>query len=625
MPFLKDNSIELQPVGWESNVDSGITLGHPQTELSDLAENADILIAIFHRKLGSSGERTRSGTVDEIEMAIQKRGKTGTVPEIKVYFREVHEDLPDDDLSALIEYKLEIQSRKIICSKDNKKEAIRTEDYHDALDFQAKLFKSLETYTKKWLISQGESSVYATEAYEGIIQNLPQPLLNWPDTIDGTWIERPELDQLFSNITDALKENRYARSTTLILGDPGTGKSSILSRLAKKLKEQGIQVFSIKADMLSANITTQIELAEKLQLSMSVEDCLRQSTMKGPVVFIVDQLDAVSEIADRKSERLNLLLNLINTATSIDGVHVVASCRVFEHKHDVRLATINADVVTLQLPGFDDISEIIKSHGINPETLSSEVKEILRVPQHLKTFVEVMPGSEGRLDAVSSIQELYEELWRQKIDSAADSIKRKEIIDRLTKWMSKEEDLWVPMAIADGYHDVIDELEAEHLLVREGIRVGFKHQTFFDFTLARGFVSGESLSGYVLNRQDGLFVRPVLLSTLDYLRATSRKTYHKELSELWNNPSLRNHLRILLDEKIASQHRPDEVEQGFVMPLLMDDNLSDKRATRLLVSMAGSPGWFELIHSSVLPDLMSLPLEGAWPCITLLSLDIRTR
>lgn len=612
MPFIKDNSIALDPIGWETDVYPGITPKHPQAELSELAENSDILIAIFHRKLGGSGYETQSGTVDEIERALKRRETTGIAPEIVVYFREVDEDLPDDDFVEVVKYKKKLQSR-------GKCPYLRTDDYKDARFFQQRLTERLAVYVDKWLKEQDKTFAIKVKDYETLVTHVSQPLLNWPDTIDGKWIERPELDQLFSNLTGAIKENRYARSASLVLGDPGTGKSALLSRLAKKLIEHEIQVFSIKADMLPANITTQIDLAEKLQLSMSVEDCLRQSTMKGPVVFIVDQLDAVSEIADRKSERLNLLLNLINTATSIDGVHVVASCRVFEHKHDVRLSTINADEVTLQLPGFDDISEIIKSHGINPERLSSEVKEILRVPQHLKTFVEVMPSSEGRLDAVSSIQELYEELWRQKIESASDSIKRKEFIGKLTKWMSEEEDLWVPLVIADGYHDIVDELAAEHLLVKEGNRVGFKHQTFFDFTLARGFVSGESLSRYVLDRQDGLFVRPVLLSTLDYLRATSRKRYHKELSELWNNPSLRNHLRILLDEKVASQRKPDEVEQGLVMPILMNENLSDKQTARLLVSMAGSPGWFELIHSSVLPDLMSLPVEDAWPCITLLS------
>ena len=53
-----------------------------------------------------------------------------------------------------------------------------------------------------------------------------QPLLAWPWTLSkGQWLPRPEYDKLVSQITT------QPQSTTLLLGEPGSGKSALLSRL----------------------------------------------------------------------------------------------------------------------------------------------------------------------------------------------------------------------------------------------------------------------------------------------------------------------------------------------------------------------------------------------------------
>lgn len=606
--YLRKNSISFEPCAYETNVYPGVLEKHPQADLTCLAEDSDILIAIFYRRLGGAGQHSQSGTVEEIKAALARRETTGIQPEVLVYFRTVHEELPGNDILEVNQFKSKLHSRG----------DIRTEDYSDALHFQGRLLEALMSHIERLITAQSLSPDSRVN-FADLMCDVPQPLLKWSCTIEGQWMERPELVEIRNEIHSLIENNPKARSATLLLGSPGTGKSALLSSLGRRFREEGVSVFSIKADMVPSHIRSSQEMAEELHLPMETIDCLRRMKMDGPVILIVDQLDAVSEIADRKSERLNLLLNLIKTASAMDGVHIVASCRIFEHRHDVRLATIDAKVVTLQPPDWEEIGIILKRCGIDPATLSQEIKELLEVPLHLKLFIEVFPISDGRLDSFQTIQNLYEELWQQKIQKATNADQRSGLIYQLANWMREEEDLWAPTSVVDDFPKALQELEAEAIIVREGMRVGFRHQTFFDFVLARVFARGDkNLTEHVLQRQDGLFVRPILLATLDYLRATSTKRYHKELTELWRSSGLRKHLAVLLDVKLASLHDPDEVEQNLVLPLFDDSGTDSTRINRLLVSMAGSPGWFKLLEPVILPRCLSLSAREVWPCSAIL-------
>lgn len=132
-------------------------------------------------------------------------------------------------------------------------------------------------------------------------------LLNYQRTlINGQQIERPEFTELLQRIKE------LEHSATLVLGSPGSGKSSLLSSLAQHLKEKGISLLAIKADTLSAYVNTAEDLRKALDLSLDARDGVTVLAEREKVVVIIDQLDAVSELLDIKSGRLNVLLNLIH-------------------------------------------------------------------------------------------------------------------------------------------------------------------------------------------------------------------------------------------------------------------------------------------------------------------------
>jgi hypothetical protein len=457
-----------------------------------------------------------------------------------------------------------------------------------------------------------EPSTSTIEDLKAKLADASRSLLKWPTTLGNKiWLHRGELDFLEERIRSA------EGTANLILGKPGTGKSAILALLGQRLINSGTPVLAIKADMLPRSIQDFDDFQTHLHLPSPILQCLSIVTRSEPAVLIIDQLDAISEFVDRNSERLNLLLDLIQTASRIDGLHVVSSCRWFEYQHDIRLTTIEAERISLDPPSWEDVKKVLKEARFPEEHWSDETRDLLRVPLHLKILLD-LKSRNPNVKVPSSLQGLLESIWHQRVISGENRSEKIAFLDIVCDRMSEQEELWVPRALADNYASAFEELEQGNILQLDpsGLKIGFIHQAYFDFARARAFATGkEKLSEHVIQRQDGLFIRPVLLSTLEYLRGASPGTYQNEVKSLWDNEGLRPHLRNLLIDYLGSVEKPNDTEISCLLPMLKQR----EQGYKLLLAMAGSPGWFSIIKDLYLPTLMSQGLEFAHFSIPLLS------
>jgi hypothetical protein len=470
------------------------------------------------------------------------------------------------------------------------------------------------TENNPFLIEQfkEEPSISTVKDLKAKLADSSRSLLKWPTTLGNEiWLHRGELDLLEERIRSA------ERTANLILGKPGTGKSAILALLGQRLINKGVPCLAIKADMLPRSVQNSVDLQDHLRLPYSVIRCLGIISKSEPAVLIIDQLDAISEIVDRNSERLNLLLDLIQVASGMDGLHVVSSCRWFEYQHDIRLTTIEAERISIEPPPWEDVKIVLKDAGFPEEHWSDEVRSLLSVPLHLKILLD-LKSRDLEAKVPSSLQSLLENIWHQRVISGKSGPEKIAFVDVVCNRMSEQEELWVPRVLADKYAHAFEELEQGNILQLDPseLKIGFVHQTYFDFARARAFASGqERLSEHVIQRQDGLFIRPVLLSTLDYLRGASPATYENEIRSLWDNEGLRPHLRNLLVEYIGSVERPNDTEISCLLPMLKER----EKGYKTLMAMAGSPGWFSIIKDTYLQALMSQGPEFAHFIIPILS------
>ena len=203
---------------------------------------------------------------------------------------------------------------------------------------------------------------------------------------------------------------------------------------------------------------------------------------------------------------------------------------------------------------------------------------------------------------------MLDRLWKERVIDHEDGGRRSVLATDIANQMADEESLWLAAARFDENAQDINALESAWILIRIDGRLGFSHQTLFDYALARNFAreSGR-LSGYVLERQESLFLRPKLWAALTYLREAEPDAYHRELEAIWNASNLRRHLRYLLIEFLGQQAVPTAWEEVLMVEALR----SPPQKGRAYAALSGSPGWFDRFHGTFIAEAMSEDDEAA--------------
>jgi len=431
-----------------------------------------------------------------------------------------------------------------------------------------------------------------------------QQLLDWPQLTEGKhgeWITRPEMQILHDFIVTPRVKN--STSVNILLGGPGCGKSALLARLGVQLSQDNIKILAIKADTLPKSLMGLDGLDTLYGTPTPILTCLASLADKAPVVILIDQLDALCELMDQHTDRLTILLALINRARRIPNLSIIISCRTFEHLHDVRLNSIDANTVTLNEPSWDEINKIIMARGVTTSSWPQAIKNILCTPQHLHLFLKYLPD-DSELEAYRSYQDMLEAIIQKRVRLSHGQNTLNAAMQIATE-MAKEEELWLPIiSFESDYHDEISRLIEAEILITDisERRISFRHQTIFDFLRARAFVIGNtSLSEYVLTRQETLFIRPTLWSSINYLRAINMTSYHTQLLLLWSNDPLRHHIRLLLIEFLAQVSSPSNQEVRIVNSIIQEPTLR----RHFLNSAQKNPDWITPILPQF-PTLMSL-------------------
>jgi len=435
------------------------------------------------------------------------------------------------------------------------------------------------------------------------LRRASRDLLTWPSTLSGEkWLVRPELEQLRQRIAES------SCSVTLVLGEPGCGKSALLARLGLAMQEDDIPVLGIKADFLPEDVLTPQALMQYLELPVSVLAAVQSLVEEGPVLVLLDQLDALAELVVQHSARLRVLLNLIRDLSDIPNVHVVATCRSFEQHHDPSLRNLDVESLTLALPSWEEVDAVLQSKGVQAGNWAEEMREALRLPQALETFLSLLGGTD-ELSLLHSYQGMLQVQWERKVLRDGDIQGRKTLLFDLARSMAEREMLWLPLARFEDRFVLVKELVAANLLrMEEGTgRIGFRHQTLYEFVRVHSFLDAEgSLTDAVLAGKNSLRIRPQLWHALNHLREVAPDEYQTELSRLWAS-DLRPHLRMLIIEFLGRQTTPlnSEVRLTFRN---FDDPWFQRR---FLNAIVGSPGWFAQLAPSHLPQMMTRPISEA--------------
>lgn len=477
-------------------------------------------------------------------------------------------------------------------------------------------------YTSKhWKEQQSRRTIEATSMSVGRLRELfeerhnPRPvsldearrnaaaasseMRAWPSDILGHHLETPTLDRILAGIT------ANPNGTSLLVGEAGSGKSALFARLLPELARRGITPIAIKADQLPANVETIDDVAKALGAPEGMEAWIAALAAAGPVALLVDQLDAVSSIMDRQSQRMQLLLRLIRIVTGFRrpgmSIYVLISSRPFEAAHDARFGQLQAEEIRLDLLDPERVTSFLTAINIRPDSLDKAMVQTLRRPFALKLFAELAArGAEVNNLVAGELLDRW--LATADLGPPEERLQATRLMTTLAEEMVATETLWRP---ADRF-DLEFPLAMRRcvgcgLILREGERIGFSHQSWLDDFQAKAFVSGTDLAAYVWDRQDSLFVRASILRGLQRLRAQDIPAYEAACRALLTNAGTRRHVLHLIADIMATNAAPLPLEVAWLESWVDSDRPLARRALAQIA--ACWVGWRQAIRP-FLPRLM---------------------
>lgn len=385
----------------------------------------------------------------------------------------------------------------------------------------------------------------------------------------------------------------------LVVGTGGGGKSSVVYQAAKGLESKGAEVLAFRLDRRGAFSST-AELGAQLGLTSSPVASLRMAADGRDAFLIIDQLDAVSLASGRLSERYDVIEDLIHEATAAEGVRVILACRLFDVENDHRIRKLDArtDVERLAVEPLPDeaVTAALEAMGLDATTLTSSQRALLKSPLNL-VLLETVASQPGALNFTSR-GSLFEAFWqrkRQTINDYRPEVRFNDVLARIANTASDQQALSVAIEILDPDDYIRDAqvLASEQVLAIDGDRVSFFHETFFDYTFARQWLSRQqSMVEFLGAQEQELFRRAQVRQILELLREREPARFRTEVEAVLTGLSIRLHIKETVMIVFANVNAPTDEDLNLVLRIGEGDSTF---AGRLWQQIA-RPSWFDVLH-----------------------------
>lgn len=396
------------------------------------------------------------------------------------------------------------------------------------------------------LLEDNKIRPLTTDSRQSASKQLWDVTNSWRASIQRELLE-PRIER--SESTKAIESLRDGQ-VALISGTAGGGKSSVLEQSVEVLEASGAQVLALRLDRLESFAST-IDLGRQLGLKTSPAAVLALAADGRDAYLVIDQLDAVSLASGRMPERFDIVMDLIGEALSVSGLRVILACREFDidNDHRIRSLTYRPDTVKVSvgLLSAEAVDAAVTAMGLDATKLTSSQRSILQTPMHLVLLSSI--ASQDKALGFHSRGSLFENYWerkRQMVRAKRASLRFNEVLSRVANAASDRKALSVPIEVLDEDELIEDAnvLVSEHVLARDGGRIAFFHETFFDYAFARQWVSrSESLMGFLLRDEQELFRRSQVRQILQHLYEREPERFRVDAVAVLTSDRVRFHIK----------------------------------------------------------------------------------
>ena len=416
-----------------------------------------------------------------------------------------------------------------------------------------------------------------------------------PVGVGGETIQRPEVNQIFTAFHD-----QEACNIVLLTGKAGVGKTSAVAQVLDKMTGRNEPVLCMRLDRLEASATPR-ELGQALGLPGSPVSVLANTSEGRNCLLVIDQLDAVSLASGRNSDFFDSISAMLREVKHYSNIRVLVACRKFDVDNDPRIRElISANGIAQEVPlaEFDEatVRKVVANLGIVSGSLNSKQIEMLSLPVHLRLLAEV---ADGKIDAPLGFQtakELYDAFWEEKkriMRAHADASTVQSVADQMAKNMSERQALSVPASLLDEHHKVADLMASENILVKDGARVSFFHESFSDYIFARKMIEDNfEAVQFILEQDQSLFVRSQIRQVLLHQREVYPEDALRNSEAILNNAGIRTHLKDIVLALLGSLDNPTADEWDVLQPLL-----GTELSAHVWRAINGSLAWFDVLDA----------------------------
>ncbi len=437
-------------------------------------------------------------------------------------------------------------------------------------------------------------------------------------------IPRQEASDLAATIIGA------SHRTHFVVGAGGSGKSAVLAQAARRLQDDGISVFAFRLDRLDSFSSTD-DLGRVLGLSASPVAVVAEHINGQAAVLVIDQLDAASLLSGRLPENLASIEDLVREASAFENIQLVFGSRKFDIENDPRMRQLStkpeSDLFEVGNLTSDQVQEVLLAMGVDPAGLEQSQFELLSSPLNLRMLGGIV--SQAAFPQFESANQLFDVFWERKANEcrrrSGRQVRFDAIIFKIVDSISTEQSLAVPMSVLDGDDLSADAayLVSENVLVRDGSKIAFFHESFFDYAFARRWMqSGQSLVDFVNGTKQELFRRSQVRQVLNYLREVNADRFRSELLALLTEPSVRFHIKAVALAVLKSLASPTTTDWTIVQ-MVLDTNpdFSEHVWTALRTD-----DWFDRLDSDgMIMDWLGMDEEQQRHALELMPTVARTK
>jgi hypothetical protein len=410
-------------------------------------------------------------------------------------------------------------------------------------------------------------------------------------------IPRAETDEV-------LEALRGQSRQVMLVGEAGAGKSAVGAAVVDAwAADPSAAVLAFRLDRYM-DARSSIQLGKALDLDVSPVVALGAAAAGLPALLVVDQLDAVSLASGRSPEVFGVVEELLLEAAAFPNLKVLLCCRRFDIDNDHRLKALvdpkrpePAHVVEVAHLHREQVESAVAEMNLDPSRLDERQIQLLSLPLNLV----LLRTAAAEADALtfSTTRDLLELFWKTKrravLQRRADT-RFERVVEVLVNAMSSSQRLTASQAVlhAENLDDDIDVLASENLVVRDGQRITFFHESIFDYAFARQWVTREqSLVDFLVSSEQELFRRVQVRQVLLHLRDADPRRFVSDVRTVILDESVRFHVKDSILALLRSLTDPSENELALMLELL------DMSPWRSRVELAlRTESWFDRLDAA---------------------------